>query len=65
MDILKHGAEVEVITPDFLRQAVKEQIYSARSRMRKMNRPSEPLPLKDLGAGVACCTMRINPHLHP
>ncbi len=35
MDILKHGAEVEVIAPDTLRNAVAEHLQNALKNYRK------------------------------
>lgn len=35
MDILKHGAEVEVVAPDALREAVKKQLDGAGSQYRR------------------------------
>ena len=35
MDILKHGAEVEVKTPEFLREAVIQQIAAMQKKYKK------------------------------
>jgi predicted DNA-binding transcriptional regulator YafY len=35
MDVLKHGAEVEVIEPELLRQLVREQLRSALWKYEK------------------------------
>ena len=35
MDILRHGPEVEVLAPDALRQAVRQQLEAAVARYRK------------------------------
>ncbi|MDP1645745.1 MAG: WYL domain-containing protein [Thiobacillus sp.] len=37
MDILKYGAEVEVVTPDALREAVKNQLDVAAGQYRQGN----------------------------
>jgi len=34
MDILKHGAEVEVKTPEFLREAVIQQIAAMQKKYK-------------------------------
>ena len=39
MDILKYGAEVEVIAPDDLREAVKNQLDAAASQYRRGETP--------------------------